>query len=283
MELKRNYHYLVAGLPDLLLDETRSKLSLVQLANELKPGLHPNDIKLVDLLFLQHDNDNLLNLLQKNDFEFDTRGIYAQDVLEEQIKEQDGTLPQYMNSFIEEFKTGQIENPELTWEIVLERYFYAYLTTSGNDFVRDWFTYRMNKKNVITALICRQHDLVMEHQLIGESDFTEALMRSNARDFGLSNEFEELEKILSAWESQSLLAREKALDNIDWQWIEEHTFFHYFTIEKVIGFLLMYAMVERWMKLDKAEGEKLFNKFLEALGKSFVLPDEFNIQTIKRK
>jgi hypothetical protein len=283
MELKRNYHYIVAGLPDLLLDESRTKLSLFQLKNELKPGLHPDDGKLADMLFLRYDNDNLLNLLEKNDFEFDTRGNFPQEIMEEQIKEQDGTLPGYMNRFIEEFKSGQTENPELTWEIVLERYFYAYLTGVNNEFLKDWFTYQMNKRNVLSALICRQHNLLMEHQLVGESDITEALMRSNARDFGLSNEFPEMEKILSAWESQTLLAREKALDMLDWQWIEDHTFFHYFTIEKIIGFMLMYAMVERWMTLDKTEGEKLFAKFLDHIGSSFVLPDEFNIQTIKRK
>jgi len=283
MRIKRNYYYLVAGLPELLLDEGKMKTSLHDLKIEFQHNVHPDDFELVKYMFLKYDNSNLLNLLKKNSFEFDERGDFSQEVLEEQIKEQDGTLPQYMNQFITSFKDEQREDAETSWEIILEDFFYQYLASINNEFLRDWFTFQLNTKNVISALVCRQYELKMENQLIGDSDINSNLLRSNARDFGLGQEFPEIDKVFSAWETESLLKREKALDVINWQWIDEHTFFHYFTIERVIGFLLQFDMVERWMGLDREEGEKLFNQLLDQLGRSYELPDEFKLQSISRK
>jgi len=283
MRIKRNYHYLVAGLPELLLDEGRSKATMIELKSEFQHNLDSYDFNLVKYLFLKYDNSNLLNLLKKGSFEFDPRGNFSQDTLEEQIKERTGLLPVYLNDFIEDFLADQRQNIEMSWENVLEDYFYKYLTTNDNAFLRDWFTFQLNMKNVLAALVCRQFGLQMENQLIGNSDLIENLLRSNARDFGIAQDFPEIEKIFAAWESNTLLQREKALDMINWLWIEEQTFFHYFTIEKLIGFLLQFALVERWMELDREEGEKMFNLLLDQLGRSFELPDEFKLQSINRK
>jgi hypothetical protein len=283
MRFKKEYHYLVAGLPELLLDEGRLKVGSGDLKSGFQQHLDSKDFDLVECLFLKFDNTNLLSLLKKQSFEFDTRGNFSRDLLEEQIKESDGTLPPYMNCFIDSFKADERQNPDMSWENILENYFYQYLAKVDNEFLRDWFTFQVNTKNIISALICRKYDLQMENQLIGHNDINENLMRSNARDFGLAQEFPEIEKILAAFESDTLLQREKALDVLNWQWIDEHVFFHYFSIERLIGFMLQFAMVERWMGLDREEGELMFNKLLERLGRSFELPDEFKLQSINRK
>jgi len=283
MRPKTEYHFLVAGLPDLILDEGRLKVSLGDLKSELQQHVNVADFKLIEYLFLEFDNANLLNLLKKNDFEFDLRGNYSQEILEGQLKEIDGSLPTYMNKFIESFKADDRPGPDISWENILENYFYQYLINTDNAFLRSWYIYQLNKKNVISALVCKRFDMPMEKQLIGSNDINDSLQRSNARDFGITQEFPEIEKILGAFESETLLLREKALDLIDWQWIDENVFFHYFTIERLIAFMLQFAMVERWMGLDSDEGKLMFNKLLEQLGKSFVLPDEFKLQSINRK
>jgi hypothetical protein len=283
MRIKRNYYYLVAGLPDLLLDEGRMKIDMYTLKTEFQHDIHPDDFELVKYLYLKYDNQNLLNLLEKKTFDFDKRGNYLQENLEEQIKEQDGSLPQYMNLFIDSFKNDRQDDAETSWEIVLEKYFYQYLSKLDNEFLNDWFVFQLNTKNVLSAQVCRQFDLRIENQLIGDSEINSNLQRSNARDFGIGQDFPEIEKILSAWESDTLLNREKAIDMINWQWIDEHTFFHYFSIERILGFLLQFEMVERWMGLDRSEGEKMFNLLLDQLGRSYELPNEFKLQSITKK
>lgn len=283
MVFKQHYYYLIAGLPAILLDETQSKMSVTDLIEEISVQLHPHDYLLLQVLLLKYDNANVLNLLLKQKNGFNRQGIYSQDFLEEQIKEPDDRIHKYLRKFIEVFKSGERDDATKSWEDVLEDYYFGFLRNISNEFVREWFRLQLNLNNVTTALSCRKFDIPMENQLIGNNEVVQSILRSNARDFGLSQDFPEIEQILAAWEQENLLEREKALDTIRWNWINEHTFFHYFTIEKVIGYLLQFEMVERWMRLDKKKGERMFRELLQRMESSFELPEEFHLQHIKRK
>ncbi len=280
---KREYFYLVAGLPDLLLDESKIKVTASALRNDWYELLHPEDAQLADLLFLKYDNYNLLNLLLKNGKDFDERGIYSLDFLEDQVKEPVSTLPSYLSEFILDFKTDNREDASKSWENILEQRFYDYLLSHDNKFIRDWHELQLNLGNVLTGFNCRQYNLDMESQMIGDNYIVENITRSNARDFGIGQDFPEIDQILAAWETGNLLEREKAIDLIRWNWIDENTFFDYFTIEKLLGFLLQLEMVERWLKLDRDEGERLFRQLLSDIGGSYQLPEEFTLQTLTRK
>jgi hypothetical protein len=281
--LKRQYHYLVAGLPELLLDEGRLKTTPAALKSDFGSALHPADLDLLKVLFLQFDNANLLNLLEKKEAGFDERGNFSQELLEEQIRDQDGSLPPYMNRFIADFKENQRDNPDMLWENLLELYYYEYGMQLENEFLAKWFAFQYNKRTLLTALISRKFELIAENHLPGDQGISSQLLRSNARDFGISGEFPEVEKVLQAFENENLMAREKALDGVDWEWIDENTFFNYFTIEKILGFFLQFMLADRWMKLDEKEGRKLFKELLEKLGESYELPGEFSLARIQQQ
>lgn len=284
MLFKRNYYYLVAGLPDLLLDEGRQKASLASFKYEFESNLHPDDYRLVKYLFLKYDNANLLNLLMKKYKKFIDLGNYPRDIMEEEIKNPQNRLPSYLTNFIVSFKSGEKVYSATSWETELDNYFFDYLLQTENQFLREWFEFRMNLQNITTALTCRDHDISAENDLVGNNVVTNQIKRSTASDFALMQEFPEIEKILSEWEtSGTLTEREKVLDLIKWHWIDDQIFFHYFTVERLLGFLLQLEMVERWMTLDEKTGRKMFEKLLENLNESFELPEEFNLQHIKRK
>jgi hypothetical protein len=284
MHLKREYHYLVAGLPDLLMDEGRQKASVAQFKSEFKLNLHPEDYKLVSFLFLKWDNANLLNLLMKKYKKFIGFGNISRETMEDEIKDPANRLFPYQTNFILKFKAGEKENSGTSWESELDNDFFDYLLHTENQFLRDWFEFKLNLQNITTALACRTHDISPEFQLVGKNIVTEHILRSNANDFGLMQEFPEIERILAAWEnSESLTEREKAVDQLKWDWIDDKIFFHYFTVERLLGFILQLEMVERWMKLEEQTGQKLFNKLLSGLNESFELPGEFNLQYVKRK
>jgi hypothetical protein len=278
----RNYYYLVAGLPDLLLDEGKLKDGFAELRADIASNLHPNDLKLLQTFYLKFDNKNLLNLLTKSNEAFDTRGNFPIDFMEAEIKEPERILP-YLKTFIINFKAENPTYPETSWENELETYFYEYLLSLKNKFLHDWFALQLNFGNIATALNCRQHGLSYENEMIGNNFVVSAILRSNARDFGLAQEFPEIELLLNAWESGNMLEREKAVDLLKWQWIDDQTFFEYFTIEKILGFMLQLEIVERWMLLDTKEGEKMVNELLAKLVKSYQLPEDFKLQYITRK
>jgi hypothetical protein len=280
---KSNYYYLVAGLPDLLMDQGKVKVSVTEFKTEIEPYLDVHDFELIKILFLKFDNKNLLNLLQKQPVTFDTGGNYDQDFFEEQIKEQDDHLLPYLAGFIKNFKEGMRENEEISWENELETRYFQHLKNIKNDFLKEWFEFTLNIKNITTALNCRNYNFRPENELIGDNFVVQSILRSNSRDFGLMQEFPEIDKLLNIWEAGNLLEREKQIALIYWQWIDEHTFFHYFTIEKILGFMLQLEIVERWLSLDSQTGESMFRQLLYAIGKSFSLPDEFKLQHVSSK
>ena len=67
------------------------------------------------------------------------------------------------------------------------------------------------------------------------------------------------------------------MDKIKWDYLDEYTFFHYFTIEKVISYVLKILITERWIKLDSETGKTLLNKLLNELKTSYKLDEEFSL------
>ena len=71
------------------------------------------------------------------------------------------------------------------------------------------------------------------------------------------------------------MEREKKLDALRWNWIEDATFFDYFTIERIFAFLLKLEMIERLISLDKERGNQLFRSIIESLKNEVQIPAEF--------
>lgn len=275
---KRAYYYLVAGLPDLQPDEVKSKNLLSGLKDEIFDHLHPEDRVLASNLYLSADNKNLLQIITKSGNPFVEGGNFSVEQLEDQLKEPGHPLPAYLQQFIQLVKSENFDSGGKSLEVLLQEMYFEQMLAHENLFLANWFELQLNLGNLATAINCRKHKIPMEQQLIGNNSITEALLRSNARDFGIGQEFVEAEAVVVAFENNDITQREKALDNLRWQWLEENVFFHYFTVEKVIAFLLQLQIVERWMKLDYEEGSRLFKELVRKLGSSYTLPEEFTLQ-----
>lgn len=274
--LSRNYYYLVAGLPDIILEQSKLSVTLGDFRRELEAHLHPDDYRLVETLFLTADNSNVLNMLLKNIVEFDNTGKYTFDELEDEIKEPE-TLPEYLKTFISQFKSNQPLVPDMSWEDQLTTLYYEYATQVSNDFLRTWFEFERNVKNILAGLTARRHKIAVENLLIGNDIVTNAIRKSNARDFSLSAEFPYVDKLIQLNENSNLLEREKAIDQLKWNHIDELNTFNYFSVEVILGFVFKLAMVERWLKLDKKTGEEMFRRLVSDLENSYEFPKEFNI------
>jgi hypothetical protein len=272
----RNYYYLVAGLPDIVLEQSKLSVSLSDFKEELKVHLHPDDYNLLETLFLPADNRNLLNMVLKNIVEFDDTGKYTLDELEEEIKEPE-MLPGYMKNFINISKTTQPQDADMAWEDQLTALYYEYVEQAENDFLRTWFAFERDINNILTGLTARRHKFPAENLLIGDNTVTNAIRKSNARDFGLTAEFPFVEKLIQINENTNLLEREKAIDQLKWNFIDELNTFNYFSIEIILGFVIKLGMVERWLKLDKKTGEEMFRQLVKDLENSYEFPKEFNV------
>ena len=278
---KRNYYYLVAGLPDIILDQKKLSLTIADFREEMEYHLHPDDYSLVKLLFLPFDNVNLLNLLLKNKKPFLQTGNFTQSLLEEEIKEP-ASLPSYMQQFIHAFKSETPVYQGYSWENQLTWMYYNYVLEVDNSFLQAWFEFNLNVNNIISAFNVRKYKLSKESAYIGNNLITEALKRSTLKDFGLSNDFEFMEKLQSIDESGNAMEREKAVDLLRWNYLDELNTFNYFSIEVLIAFVIKLFMVDRWIQLDPETGRKMFKQIINDLEKSYEFPKEFKINEVRK-
>lgn len=273
--MKRNYYYLVAGLQDITLDIHKLNLNQEAFKEDLKTEVHPKDYKLAEQLYLPYDNANLINLLLKKDKAFSEKGNYSKERLEENIKEP-SDLPPYMLAFITAFKNKEPLYPHMSPENELASLFYdAMLHQNQNAFLFKWFQFDRNIRNIMLALNARTYKVDYEHQIIGTGEHAEAVRKSHARDFGLSGELDYMDELINISKKEDVKDREKALDQLKWNFLEEETFFAYFTIEKILAFIIKLGMIERWLDIDKDHSNELFRKLLKELQASYKLPESF--------
>ncbi|MFW6289852.1 MAG: DUF2764 family protein [Mariniphaga sp.] len=264
---KRKYYYLIAGLPDIIPDDKKLTFSSVQLRNYLQEHLHPADYELVKLFYLPYDHENLVKLLYKEKFEWDERGNYSMDTLEQladkkqyEMLETD-PFPAYLVQFLDIYHDDEEDFPKPEAVKQLTQGWYNHLSSSGNEFVRELAAYRKNMANIMLALNGRKHDIPFEDALIGDDEITLALKKSRSRDFGISNEINDMENIIQIFEMENILDRELRLDSHFWHFLDETTFFNYFTIERILAFVQKLFIAERWYRLDKEKDSRCLNSF----------------------
>ncbi len=274
--MSRNYYYLVSGLPELLFGQGKRPHDLQSFRNELRDFLHPDDYQLVELLFLPYDHINLLNLLGKKLTPFLSLGKYMQEELEEEIREP-LHVPPYFRHVIERYREEAGEHPEQLWENYVAELYYDYASSFSNEFMRSWFGFEKNLRNFLSAYTCRRHQMPAEEELVGRNELTEILKKSQARDFGLSGELDFVERLMTLLENPNLLEREKGIDLLRWNYLDELTTFHYFSVEVVLSYVIKLLITDRWMKLDKPSGQQLFGKLLDDLRNSYEFPTEYTI------
>jgi len=278
---KRNYYYLVSGLPDILIDGNKPGETSHEFKNELSEQLHTSDYKLAELLYLHYDNKNLLNLLLKQGNSFSALGNYSEGFLEEQIKEP-ADIVDYMKQLIVDFKAETNRDSNLSIENELLSLYYGYALQTKNNFLKQWFRFDRDMKNILTAVNCRKYGYDAEKQLIPvkhENEVYEILIKSSPKPDLLADDVPDADKILQIAESEmDISEKEKALDNIKWKFLDEHTFFDYFTIEKILSFIIKLKIVERWIELDDETGKALFNRLIDDIKMGYKFPEEFSVK-----
>lgn len=275
------YYCLIAGLPELVPDDKKLAFSSVAIREYLNDELSNRDFNLVQLLYLTWDNENLLNIVFKKNKNWDKRGNYSRELLEQLVDPkqfdllEDKVLPQYLFDFaLYVFEEEDELNETAATHFITESYF-KFLLAGENNFITEISRLKLNIGNIMLALNGRKHNFSFENSLIGRSEVTNALKKSRARDFGLSVEIPDIEKLIQIYETENILDRELKLDNYLWHFLDEITFFNYFTIEKVLAFVMKIFMAERWYLLDKEKGQEMFNKLLNDIQSNFQFPEEF--------
>ena len=260
-----NYYYLVAGLPDIGFDDVKVPITVDQFRKEVFSALSGADRKVMDILQLEKECRNLI-------------GSERMEELIADVKAQEpcpAGVPQFMYDFVQEWVDDSWRAKAAFAEDRLWSLFYEYAMGCSNGFVSRWYEFNLDMNNIINAITARKYNLDMQKVIVGQNDTAHALRTSGARDWGLSQEVECFDDVVRLTDEEDLAQRERRADQLRWNWLEDNTFFDYFTVEKLFSFMVRLEMVERWSSLDKEEGQKLFRKLIGTLKDQTEVPDEF--------
>ena len=260
-----NYYYIIAGLPDISFDDSKAAYTVEQFRDEVYDALSAADRKVMDILNLENECRNLI-------------GSERMEELVALVKAGEPApkdVPQFMYDFVQEWVD---DSWRLKAAFAVDRLwslFYEYAMASGNGFVLKWYEFNLNMNNIMAAITARKYNLDIQKVIVGQGDVANALRTSGARDWGLSQELDYFDDVVRLTEEDDLSQRERRADLIRWKWLEDNTFFNYFSIEKLFSYMVRLGMVERWSSLDKEEGQKLFRKLIGDLKEQTEVPAEF--------
>ncbi|MCE1155233.1 MAG: DUF2764 domain-containing protein [Bacteroidales bacterium] len=267
-----NYYCLVAGLPDLRMDDTKGLAEPGELIAEITPQLGADDRRLLRLLRAGYDNRNFLRYLHDKDARLDPAGELTQDdwaqlvkLMDENDHPSDARLLPYWVDYYRLNPEDEIDAKGITREDYMSGLYYNYAMKADNRFLQQWFEFNLNLNNLLIAILCRKYEMDASKAVIGSNEIASILRTTHSRDFGIAGMFDQLELVMRLAEEPNLLEREKKLDALRWNWLEEHTFFNYFTVEKVLAFVLKTEMLHRWKQLSPEAGEKMFRDLLNSL------------------
>ena len=137
-----------------------------------------------------------------------------------------------------------------------------------NRFIRDWFGFNQDMNNVLVAQICRKHGFDVKTQIVGDGEVAEQLRsHSSQKDFGLNELPGDYQAILALAQIDDLMQREKAMDAIRFEWLQDRTEFDFFSSEMVFAYYLEALMLHRWSILTVEQGEKIFRDLVADMKK----------------
>ncbi|MBT3225267.1 MAG: DUF2764 family protein [Deltaproteobacteria bacterium] len=261
------YHYIVAGLPDIIFNDNKIELGLGSFINELKDQIPQADACFFSYIGFPNDNKNLINILSEKKEPIHQTGNFSEEELRDEIKNPD-QIPEYMQEFIAAFDGNSAIIQNLSWENQLNWLFYEEATSIKNRFLNEWFTFELDLRNILTAITCRKAKDPLEKHLICRNEVTDLLLKSSAPDFSLPSRVPWADELFSI-EFDNIATSEDKLARLRLQSLEEIAEPELFNIETVMRVGIALSISERWSLLDDKTGTEKLEKIIQDLEQNY--------------
>lgn len=276
-----NYYCLMAGLPDIQLSDAKPQLNLLQLKEELAPVIDPKDEQLLYYYFLRFDCENLVRLLANPEADIDERGNLSREQYEDlmrsarEINFNVHRYPAFMSVFAREYAYNSGKADWFARDAMMLAY-YEYARQVPNTMMAKWYQLNLDIQNILTALIARKQGWQISNYVQGGGPVVEAILEhANQHDFDLSGDFEYVKELMHCADTEDPVEKERQIDALRWNWLEEQTFLEPFDINALFSYLARTEMLERWSLLDVEQGKARFTEIIENLRGEAKVPEEF--------
>lgn len=271
-----NYYCYIAGMPDLQIDNPKSVPTLQNIIDDVTPLLSYWDLRAFTLLRNRYDNDNLLLFLKDKDADLNPLGTLSSKDWQEIIAiidesnelnpAKDKRILPYVLEFYTHYKKE--ESTIVFPQEYLSSLYYEYGIKCNNSFISNWFTFNLNVNNILTALTCKKYNWEIKSALVGNNNVVDTIKTNqNAKDFNLKTEVDYIDKIINISDTTNLLDKERKIDLLKWEWLENNSFYKDFSVEKIFAFWLKAELMHRWDNLSQEHGSEIFRSMINDLKK----------------
>ena len=132
-------------------------------------------------------------------------------------------------------------------------------------FIREFFQFDLNVRNQKVRYL---------NQALGRDPEKDVLSLRNpeAEETGLEPEepeFKESAQLQHILEGHDILSRERGIDDLYWEKIDELTLFEYLSFNKILGIMVKMMIIRRWLILDEEKGRAMFKKLVDEVRGTF--------------
>ena len=142
-------------------------------------------------------------------------------------------------------------------ELLLESYnpdkldasLYRKAFKSPSSFLRSHFLFDLQLRNTRVEYL---------NAALGRPEGKDTLILEELED----RDFEQKEEVEAVLAGNDIIARERGLDLLMWNHIEESTVHDFFDIDAILAFTAKLKIIDRWDKLDPQTGAELFRRMV---------------------
>ena len=280
-----NYYCMIAGLPDIDLQDAKPGMTVEQMREQCGEQLTSQDKKLLFYFFLHFDCINLVKLLKNPEANIDQWGNFTLEQLQDLITSATELnfnvhrFPAFMSVFAREYAFNKDKADYFPEDEIAFQFLNYAIRTCPNRMMRRWYKLNLDITNILIAMLARTQGWSVGDFVKGEGEVQEMIRENKTKDFNLTHELEYIPQLMKIVEEDDPVRKEKMIDAFKWVWLDERTFFEPFSMEAVFAYLCKLQMQERWAKLDVEQGKETFQRIIDNLRGEARVPDEFLAQS----
>ncbi|MFH0919727.1 MAG: DUF2764 family protein [Fibrobacterota bacterium] len=261
--MRPQYYYLVAGLPAMVLDSGRPAPSYKAVTESILEQLDSADAALLRKMRQETDHANLLARLDGARGAFRDQGNFTDEETVLALKNP-AALPSPFPDWFAARAAGRPLFPGLLWEDQLAWLYYDEMIACGNGFLRQWYAFERDRKNLLAALNARSAGRPVTEAVIGDSEMAGLIRKSRAADFGVTPVSHWAGRLL-ALNAEEPTAFELGVERIRWDMLDQLSANAFFSADVIFAFCVRIASVNRWQALNPEAGRDLFQRAIRAL------------------